>query len=47
MQFRTLFCRMIMFRSCMISTAAKCSEVWGCGHGSLPAVHQSTGDMQA
>ena len=22
----------------MISIAAKCSEVWGCGHDSLPAL---------
>lgn len=26
-----------MLRSCMISTAARCSDVCGWGHGSLPA----------
>ena len=32
-----LFCRIMMCFSFMISMAAKCSEVWGCGHDSLPA----------
>ena len=32
-----LFCRIRMCFSFIISTAAKCSDVWGCGHDSLPA----------
>jgi len=32
-----LFCMMIMCFSFMISIAAKCSDVCGCGHDSLPA----------
>jgi hypothetical protein len=35
---RTLFCSMIMLLRRMISTAAKCSDVCGCGHDSFPAV---------
>merc|ERR1719158_2131750 len=34
----TLFCKMVMCFNRMISTAAKCSEVCGCGHDSLPAI---------
>lgn len=33
-----LFCRMMMCFNRMISTAARCSLVWGCGHVSLPAI---------
>ena len=32
-----LFCRMRMCFSFIISMAARCSEVCGCGHDSLPA----------
>mmetsp|Transcript_7593 Transcript_7593/g.23458 ORF Transcript_7593/g.23458 Transcript_7593/m.23458 type:complete len:280 (-) Transcript_7593:337-1176(-) len=43
----TLFCKMMMFCSRMISTAAKCSEVCGCGHASLPATRRSAASMTA
>lgn len=34
----TLFCRMRMFSNFIISTAARCSPVWGCGQDSFPAI---------
>ena len=40
-------CRMIMFLSCIISTAARCSLVCGCGQGSLPAMSNSAASMTA
>ena len=43
----TLFCRMIICCSRMISTAARCSDVWGCGHGSLAAINSSAPSMTA
>mmetsp|Transcript_1173 Transcript_1173/g.4961 ORF Transcript_1173/g.4961 Transcript_1173/m.4961 type:complete len:209 (+) Transcript_1173:595-1221(+) len=43
----TLFCRMMMCSRRMISTAAKCSEVWGWGQGSLPAMRSSAASMTA
>mmetsp|Transcript_37695 Transcript_37695/g.117967 ORF Transcript_37695/g.117967 Transcript_37695/m.117967 type:complete len:209 (-) Transcript_37695:710-1336(-) len=43
----TLFCRMIMCCRRMISTAARCSEVCGCGQGSLPAMSSSAASMTA
>mmetsp|Transcript_20396 Transcript_20396/g.69409 ORF Transcript_20396/g.69409 Transcript_20396/m.69409 type:complete len:225 (+) Transcript_20396:1029-1703(+) len=42
-----LFCRMMMCFSCMISTAARCSLVCGCGHVSLPAMSSSAPSMTA
>mmetsp|Transcript_520 Transcript_520/g.1592 ORF Transcript_520/g.1592 Transcript_520/m.1592 type:complete len:264 (-) Transcript_520:323-1114(-) len=42
-----LFCRMMMCLSFMISTAARCSEVWGCGQGSLPAMSSNAASMTA
>mmetsp|Transcript_7968 Transcript_7968/g.23340 ORF Transcript_7968/g.23340 Transcript_7968/m.23340 type:complete len:208 (+) Transcript_7968:885-1508(+) len=42
-----LFCRMRMCLSFMISTAARCSEVWGCGQGSLPAMSSSAASITA
>ena len=36
-----------MFLSCMISTAARCSDVCGCGHGSLPAMSRSAASITA
>mmetsp|Transcript_17722 Transcript_17722/g.45805 ORF Transcript_17722/g.45805 Transcript_17722/m.45805 type:complete len:208 (+) Transcript_17722:801-1424(+) len=42
-----LFCRMMMCFSFMISTAARCSEVCGCGHGSLPAMSSSAASITA
>jgi len=33
--------------SFMISMAAKCSEVCGCGHDSLPAINNSAASMTA
>lgn len=37
-----LFCRIRMCFSFIISIAAKCSDVWGCGHDSLPAANTNT-----
>mmetsp|Transcript_31269 Transcript_31269/g.68394 ORF Transcript_31269/g.68394 Transcript_31269/m.68394 type:complete len:244 (+) Transcript_31269:808-1539(+) len=42
-----LFCRMMMCCSFMISTAARCSDVCGCGHGSLPAMSSSAASITA
>eukprot|EP01085_Mycamoeba_gemmipara_P005027 Mycagemm_TRINITY_DN10110_c0_g1::TRINITY_DN10110_c0_g1_i1::g.5027::m.5027 type:complete len:474 gc:universal TRINITY_DN10110_c0_g1_i1:2343-922(-) len=42
-----LFCRMMMCCRRMISMAAKCSEVCGCGQGSLPAMRSSAASMTA
>mmetsp|Transcript_75854 Transcript_75854/g.153679 ORF Transcript_75854/g.153679 Transcript_75854/m.153679 type:complete len:214 (-) Transcript_75854:653-1294(-) len=42
-----LFCRMMMLLSCMISTAAKCSDVCGCGQLSLPAMSSIAASMTA
>mmetsp|Transcript_485 Transcript_485/g.1154 ORF Transcript_485/g.1154 Transcript_485/m.1154 type:complete len:205 (-) Transcript_485:125-739(-) len=42
-----LFCRMMMFLSCMISTAARCSDVCGCGHDSFAAMRSSAPSMTA
>mmetsp|Transcript_47995 Transcript_47995/g.159057 ORF Transcript_47995/g.159057 Transcript_47995/m.159057 type:complete len:244 (-) Transcript_47995:346-1077(-) len=42
-----LFCRMMMCSSFMISTAARCSDVCGCGHGSLPAMSSSAASITA
>mmetsp|Transcript_48885 Transcript_48885/g.104361 ORF Transcript_48885/g.104361 Transcript_48885/m.104361 type:complete len:230 (+) Transcript_48885:681-1370(+) len=42
-----LFCRMMMCSSFMISTAARCSEVWGCGQGSFPAMSSSAASITA
>lgn len=36
-----------MLRSCMISTAARCSDVCGWGHGSLPAGANHARDTHA
>jgi hypothetical protein len=33
-----LFCKMMMCLSFMISMAAKCSDVCGCGHDSFPVI---------
>mmetsp|Transcript_7758 Transcript_7758/g.23697 ORF Transcript_7758/g.23697 Transcript_7758/m.23697 type:complete len:223 (+) Transcript_7758:954-1622(+) len=43
----TLFWRMRMFSSRMISTAARCSEVCGCGHGSFPATRSRAASITA
>mmetsp|Transcript_20576 Transcript_20576/g.71215 ORF Transcript_20576/g.71215 Transcript_20576/m.71215 type:complete len:223 (-) Transcript_20576:326-994(-) len=43
----TLFWRMMMFSRRMISTAARCSDVWGWGQGSLPATRRSAASMTA
>ena len=43
----TLFWRIRMFSRRMISTAARCSDVCGCGHGSLPATRSSAASMTA
>ena len=43
----TLFCRIMMCWSFIISTAARCSEVCGCGHGSLPAIRSKAASMTA
>mmetsp|Transcript_6873 Transcript_6873/g.13822 ORF Transcript_6873/g.13822 Transcript_6873/m.13822 type:complete len:304 (-) Transcript_6873:343-1254(-) len=42
-----LFWRMMMFCSFMISTAAKCSAVCGCGHCSFPATSSSAASITA
>eukprot|EP00732_Lithocolla_globosa_P004646 Lithocolla_globosa_v1_NODE_4389_length_1447_cov_46.732759.p3 type:complete len:213 gc:universal NODE_4389_length_1447_cov_46.732759:512-1150(+) len=42
-----LFWRIRMCLSCMISMAAKCSEVWGCGQVSFPAIKSSAASMTA
>jgi hypothetical protein len=42
-----LFCNMRMCFSFMISTAAKCSDVCGCGHDSLPAISSSAASITA
>lgn len=36
-----------MCLSFMISTAARCSDVCGCGHGSLPAISSSAASITA
>mmetsp|Transcript_68951 Transcript_68951/g.156280 ORF Transcript_68951/g.156280 Transcript_68951/m.156280 type:complete len:262 (-) Transcript_68951:353-1138(-) len=43
----TLFWRMMMCFSRMISTAARCSEVCGCGQASLPAMRRRAASMTA
>ena len=43
----TLFCRMRMWRRRMISTAARCSEVWGWGQVSLAATRRRAPSMTA
>mmetsp|Transcript_47062 Transcript_47062/g.102485 ORF Transcript_47062/g.102485 Transcript_47062/m.102485 type:complete len:214 (+) Transcript_47062:489-1130(+) len=43
----TLFWRMMMCFKRMISTAAKCSEVWGCGQVSLPAITSKAASITA
>lgn len=43
----TLFCRMMILSSFMISIAARCSEVWGCGQDSLPAMRSRAASMTA
>mmetsp|Transcript_29714 Transcript_29714/g.62094 ORF Transcript_29714/g.62094 Transcript_29714/m.62094 type:complete len:234 (-) Transcript_29714:123-824(-) len=43
----TLFCKIIMCCNRIISTAAKCSEVCGCGHVSLPATSKRAASMTA
>jgi hypothetical protein len=43
----TLFWRMMMCSSFMISTAARCSDVCGCGHVSLPATRRRAASMTA
>mmetsp|Transcript_16568 Transcript_16568/g.46774 ORF Transcript_16568/g.46774 Transcript_16568/m.46774 type:complete len:225 (-) Transcript_16568:353-1027(-) len=42
-----LFCRMMMCCRRMISTAARCSLVWGCGHVSLAAMSSSAPSITA
>mmetsp|Transcript_27562 Transcript_27562/g.64317 ORF Transcript_27562/g.64317 Transcript_27562/m.64317 type:complete len:214 (+) Transcript_27562:917-1558(+) len=42
-----LFCRIMMCCSFMISTAARCSDVCGCGHGSFPAMSNSAASITA
>lgn len=34
-----LFCKITICFSFIISIAAKCSDVWGWGHDSLPAIN--------
>mmetsp|Transcript_66228 Transcript_66228/g.185181 ORF Transcript_66228/g.185181 Transcript_66228/m.185181 type:complete len:265 (-) Transcript_66228:386-1180(-) len=43
----TLFCKMMMCFRRMISTAARCSEVWGCGQLSFPAMRRSAASITA
>mmetsp|Transcript_24569 Transcript_24569/g.70546 ORF Transcript_24569/g.70546 Transcript_24569/m.70546 type:complete len:263 (+) Transcript_24569:406-1194(+) len=43
----TLFCKMMICLRRMISTAAKCSEVWGCGQDSFPAINRSAASITA
>ncbi len=43
----TLFWRIIICCSLIISTAAKCSLVWGWGHGSFPATRSSAASITA
>mmetsp|Transcript_10290 Transcript_10290/g.21265 ORF Transcript_10290/g.21265 Transcript_10290/m.21265 type:complete len:262 (-) Transcript_10290:277-1062(-) len=43
----TLFCRMMMCFRRMISTAARCSEVCGCGQGSFPAMRSNAASITA
>mmetsp|Transcript_113488 Transcript_113488/g.178531 ORF Transcript_113488/g.178531 Transcript_113488/m.178531 type:complete len:230 (-) Transcript_113488:460-1149(-) len=43
----TLFCKIMMCFKRMISTAAKCSEVCGCGQGSFPATSKSAASITA
>mmetsp|Transcript_21382 Transcript_21382/g.72420 ORF Transcript_21382/g.72420 Transcript_21382/m.72420 type:complete len:228 (-) Transcript_21382:269-952(-) len=43
----TLFWRMMMCSNRIISTAARCSDVCGCGHGSLPATRSSAASITA
>ena len=40
-----LFCMIMMCFNFMISMAAKCSEVCGCGHDSFPAAHSKHARM--
>ena len=42
-----LFCNMIMFASCIIYTAAKCSEVYGWGHTWFAAIKSRAASMIA
>lgn len=42
-----LFWRIIRLRSFMISTAARCSDVCGCGHASFPAISSSAASITA
>ena len=42
-----LFCKINKWFSCMISTAARCSEVCGCGHDSLPAIRSNAASITA
>mmetsp|Transcript_236 Transcript_236/g.919 ORF Transcript_236/g.919 Transcript_236/m.919 type:complete len:354 (+) Transcript_236:200-1261(+) len=42
-----LFCKMMMCFKRMISTAARCSEVCGCGHDSFPATSRSAPSITA
>eukprot|EP00123_Amoebidium_parasiticum_P012219 comp21201_c0_seq1/m.28805 comp21201_c0_seq1/g.28805 ORF comp21201_c0_seq1/g.28805 comp21201_c0_seq1/m.28805 type:complete len:353 (+) comp21201_c0_seq1:732-1790(+) len=42
-----LFCRMMMCLSFMISIAARCSDVCGCGHDSFPAMSSSAASITA
>merc|ERR1719440_1734653 len=43
----TLFCNIMIFFNLMISTAAKCSEVCGCGQDSLPAISNIAASITA
>mmetsp|Transcript_51515 Transcript_51515/g.117774 ORF Transcript_51515/g.117774 Transcript_51515/m.117774 type:complete len:215 (+) Transcript_51515:525-1169(+) len=43
----TLFWRMMMCFRRMISTAARCSDVCGCGHDSFPAISNSAASITA
>mmetsp|Transcript_13770 Transcript_13770/g.20281 ORF Transcript_13770/g.20281 Transcript_13770/m.20281 type:complete len:225 (-) Transcript_13770:578-1252(-) len=43
----TLFCKMMTWLRRMISTAARCSLVCGCGHGSFPAMSSRAASMTA
>mmetsp|Transcript_31272 Transcript_31272/g.81985 ORF Transcript_31272/g.81985 Transcript_31272/m.81985 type:complete len:248 (-) Transcript_31272:343-1086(-) len=42
-----LFCRMSTCLSFMISIAARCSDVWGCGHDSFAAMRSSAASITA
>mmetsp|Transcript_87480 Transcript_87480/g.245617 ORF Transcript_87480/g.245617 Transcript_87480/m.245617 type:complete len:244 (+) Transcript_87480:546-1277(+) len=43
----TLFCKMMMCFKRMISTAARCSDVCGCGQASLPATRRRAASITA